>query len=61
MAASVASGNIQYANWISRIDLIDPSRLPTPAGMTVTYGWGPLPKLCRELAASAGIKLPDAG
>ena len=49
------------ANWVSRIDLIDPSRLPIPAGGSVTYGWGPLPTLCRKLAASAGIKLPDDG
>jgi len=46
------------ADWVSRIDVIAPSTRPNPAGFSVTYGWGPQPHLCRQLAATAGITLP---
>jgi hypothetical protein len=48
------------SDWISRIDVTEPSRTPNSAGVSVTYGWGPQPTLCRQLAATAGIKLPTA-
>jgi hypothetical protein len=48
------------SDWISRIAVIQSSTTPNPAGVSLTYGWGPQPTLCHQLAAKAGIELPAA-